>query len=172
MRMVDAIDMRGRLTIHTVDRSGEIIQTTRNNNAIVYTGRDLVARLFLGAAGEVNPISHLAVGTGGKSVDPLNDKALQVEIFRKPLKPVEIAKDLTDIDTGATSGASQINRRIFLSADLDFTEPNSDQVATYELQEAGLFNADKGGVMYNRVVFPKISKTKDFKLTLVWEIIF
>ena len=40
------------------------------------------------------------------------------------------------------------------------------------LTEAGLFNAAAAGVMYNRVVFPPINKTADFKLTLIWEIIF
>jgi hypothetical protein len=30
----------------------------------------------------------------------------------------------------------------------------------------------KTAVMYNRVVFPVISKSADFKLTLIWEILF
>ena len=172
MKMVDTIDMKGQLSIQMTDRSGQIIHTSRNHNSIVYTGRDLVARLFLGLTEEVAPIRYLAVGTGGKSVDPFNDKALQVEVFRKALKPVEIAKDLTDIETSTDDG-KLTNRRIFLSTDLDFMEPKPPENGQpYELREAGLFNAAKGGVMYNRVVFTNIIKTKDFKLTLVWEIIF
>ena len=39
-----------------------------------------------------------------------------------------------------------------------------------ELREAGLFTED--GVMYNRVTFDTITKSDQFKLTLVWEITF
>jgi hypothetical protein len=66
---------------------------------------------------------------------------------------------------------------VTLRAELDFQEPppNADD-SPHLLTEAGLFTsddpADATGVMYNRVVFPVISKTTDFKLTLIWEIIF
>ena len=40
------------------------------------------------------------------------------------------------------------------------------------LTEAGIFNADNTGVMYNRVVFPEISKTDKFTLSLIWKISF
>ena len=40
------------------------------------------------------------------------------------------------------------------------------------LSEAGIFNAETGGVMYNRVVFPEISKTDKFTLSLIWKISF
>ena len=39
-----------------------------------------------------------------------------------------------------------------------------------QLREAGLFTPDN--VMYNRVVFDTITKSSQFKLTLVWEIDF
>jgi hypothetical protein len=38
------------------------------------------------------------------------------------------------------------------------------------LREAGLFTDDN--VMYNRVTFDTVTKSKQFKLTLVWEILF
>ena len=40
------------------------------------------------------------------------------------------------------------------------------------LTEAGIFNSDNGGVMYNRVVFPEISKTDKLTLSLIWKISF
>jgi len=175
MKMTDALDMRGRLTIHRYGVSGQQIDTTTANNAIVYTGRDLVAKLFTQQA--IEPIRYIAVGTGGRPVNPDRDKALQSQVFRKELKTLDPSKDLTDIQMSVvtdTGEKEQKSRRIILSADLDFEEPNTANNGgnPYELREAGLFNALEGGVMYNRVIFPNISKTKDFKLTLVWEIIF
>jgi hypothetical protein len=40
------------------------------------------------------------------------------------------------------------------------------------LTEAGIFNSDHGGVLYNRVVFPEITKTDKFTLSLIWKISF
>lgn len=170
MKLSDALDMRGRLTLYAVDRAGEPLATIQAQNSIVYTGRDLVAKLF--AQEPIDPIRYIAVGTGGKAVEPDTDTQLQNEVFRKPLKAIDIKQDLMDVKTG-TAEKPQTNRKIILSADLDFEEPAPlANGQPHELKEAGLFNAETGGVMYNRVQFPGISKTKDFKLTLVWEIIF
>lgn len=172
MKSTDTLDMQGYLTIHIFNPIGQLIQTTQKHNSIVYSGRDLVARLF--ANQQISPVRYIAVGTGAKSVDPL-DTALQKEVFRKELKTFVPSKDLTDFLQDGEP-ISQMRRRIMLSADLGFIEPpleeNNDEA--YELREAGLFNsAEPGtGVMYNRVVFPSIRKNLDFKLTLVWEIIF
>lgn len=168
--------MKGRLHIQKIDRTGRLLNTIQADNAIVYTGRELVAKLFTQVDG-IKPISHIAVGTGDQPVDPSQDTALGRQVFRKKLKDFE-QKDLTEIEVDVTNLNGETVRQrssiIRLSADLDFNEPDVDANGgkPYELKEAGLFNDAEGGVMYNRVVFPKISKTKDFKLTLVWEIIF
>lgn len=166
MKMTEGLDMQGRLTIQTFNQQGQLVNDIAANNAIVYTGRDLVAKLFLNQT--IDPIRYLAIGTGNKPIDPSNDKALQTEIFRKELKPLDLARDLTQYQA-ESNPASVAKSMVRLSADLDFNEPQDQQT---NITEAGLFNAKSGGVMYNRVVFPVISKTKDFKLTLVWEIIF
>ncbi len=44
--------------------------------------------------------------------------------------------------------------------------------ANGKLTEAGIFNFDTHGVLYNRVVFPEISKTDKFTLSLIWKISF
>lgn len=160
--------MRGRLTLHAFDRAGNPLNTLRANNSIVLPGRDLVAKLFLNEP--IDPIRYIAVGTGSKKVEPNVDVQLQNEVFRKELKEVDINKDLMDV---TTTDSAHTNRKIILSADLDFEEPAPPENGqAYNLTEAGLFNAAAGGVMYNRVQFPGINKTSDFKLTLVWEIIF
>lgn len=167
MTYQDTLDMQGYLTIQVFDRTGQLIHTSQSQNSIVYSGRDLVAKLF--AQQVIAPIRYMAVGTGAKAVDPSTDQALENEVFRKPLKLFNASEDLTDVVSDSTSGSVK-RRCLTLKADLELTEPPN---GSYDLREAGLFNSEqKGGVMYNRVVFPMISKTNDFKLALQWKIIF
>lgn len=172
---IEALDMQGYLTIQIFNRTGQLIHTTQKHNAIVYTGRDLVAKLF--TAQKIDPIRYLAVGVGGNPVNPTKDTRLQTEVFRKELNLFDLSQDLTDLtDLTNVDQDKLTRRRIKLKADLDFNQPNPDSNngQPYELKEAGLFNNNEPGkgVMYNRVVFPNISKTSEFKLTFVWEIVF
>ncbi len=155
MKNSEAIDMQGRITMELYDREGRLFKRHEVKNSIVLSGRDLVAKQFLGIS--TDPISHIAIGTGSNAVTSA-DMALGSEVFRKELKPVDASQHLTNTDDN--------RRKVLLSAELDFAEANGP------LTEAGLFNAESGGVMYNRVVFPTVNKTVDFKLTLIWEIIF
>ena len=50
----------------------------------------------------------------------------------------------------------------------DFGDANGAE----PFREAGIFTAENGGVMYNRVVFDAVTKTDAFKLTLLWDIVF
>lgn len=158
MKLNDAIDMKGRLTLRLHDKSGNLIEERAADNDIVLTGRDLVAKLFAKIA-DVKPISHIAVGTGTTPVDPANDKALGAELARKAIKPVDATKDIAAVGD---------KMRVIVSAELGLDD------AIGALTEAAIFNSETpvGSVMYNRVVFPTVNKTKDFKLTLVWEILF
>ncbi|MEW6491439.1 MAG: hypothetical protein AB1589_02650 [Cyanobacteriota bacterium] len=167
MKIAEALDMKGRLTIQKFNPYGQLIDAIKANNFIVYTGRDLVAQLFLGQP--IGRIQYIAVGTGTERVKPIEDKSLRQEVFRKEIKPDPSFSDTEEKEIQTENGVvKQKNRRVIVSADLDYGEPDKE----YELTEAGLFNAQTGGIMYNRVVFPRITKTKDFKLTLLWEIIF
>lgn len=156
MYLNDHIDMKGRLRLKFQDRAGKVVRDFTANNSIVMTGRDLVARQFIAEA--IDPISHLAIGTGATAVDPIGDVALESELFRKPINPIDPSLDLT------VTAANK--KKVTVTAELDFNEGNG------ALTEAGLFNAAAAGVMYNRVVFPPVNKTTDFKLTLIWEITF
>jgi hypothetical protein len=179
MKIAEELAMKGRLTIQKLNHDGQLLEEIKADNWIVYTGRDLVAQLFIKPK-DIPPIQYLAVGTGSNPVDPIKDTKLQAEVFRKKINPVDLSKDLQDTpekDVPVDNGSiKQKNRLVRISADLDFAEPDpsKNNNKPYELREAGLFNAEaaSGGIMYNRVVFPPISKTKDFKLTLIWEIIF
>lgn len=168
--MQEVLDIKGRLTLQKRNASGEVFEEIKAPNSIVLTGRDLVAKLFAGVSG-ARPVSHVAVGKGDATNDVESMDGLQAELFRKKLQPLE-PTSLAD-----TKLDDKTRKIITLKAELDFQEPppNADG-KPHLLTEAGLFNSadasDTSGVMYNRVVFPSISKTSDFKLTLIWEIIF
>jgi hypothetical protein len=159
MKLADFLDMRGRLTLQKRNAANEILAEMTADNNIVLSGRDLVAKLFINEP--IAPISHIAIGTGTNLVNPA-DKNLQSELFRKAINPIDPSKNLVN--------TSDNKRKVTITAELDFNEANG------ALTEAGLFNNadlnDEKGVMYNRVVFPTINKTSDFKLTLIWEILF
>jgi hypothetical protein len=155
MNIQESLDPRGRLTIRKTDRHCRSLGTVEVNNSIVASGRDLIAKLFVDQP--IASVSHVAVGIGSAEVKT-SDEKLSEEIFRK-----ELAK----IDPSLHIVKTQDDRcKVTISAELDFDEANK------ALTEAGLFNDAEGGVMYNRVVFPPINKTTDFKLTLIWEIVF
>ena len=155
MNLRDALDPRGRLTVQKRDDRGTLIETIQIHNSIVLSGRDLIAKLFVKEA--ISPVSHVAVGTGATPVEPADEK-LAKEVFRKPISPIDPSRHITTTD--------EKKRKVTVTAELGFGEANG------ALTEAGLFNAASAGVMYNRVVFPPINKTSDFKLTLIWEILF
>ena len=159
MRMAEVLNPIGTLTLRRRDATGAVVEERRAHNSIVLSGRDLVAKLFIGEP--IAAVSHVAVGTGSAAVDPSADSQLGSELFRKPINAIVPAQHLATTEDD--------RRKVTITADLDFAEGNG------ALTEAGLFNAELGGpadVMYNRVTFPPINKTSDFKLTLIWEIIF
>lgn len=156
MILNDSINPIGRLTLQLRNRQDELVSECAANNDIVLTGRDLVAKMFINEP--IAPVSHVAVGTGPAPTDPGVTSALGSELFRKAINTVNPAQHLTTTQDG--------KKKVLISVDLDFNEGNG------ALTEAGLFNAANAGVMYNRVVFPPVNKTIDFKLTLIWEITF
>lgn len=153
--MKEIIDMKGRLSLRLTNRAGEVVQAFEADNAIVLTGRDLVVNLFLGIAEKPN--WHIAVGTGTQSVHDITDTQLQQEVLRKQVNPIQPHKHVLTVN-----GRQQLT----VSADLDFEEANGT------LTESGIFNAATNGILYNRVTFSPVNKTKDFKLTLTWQILF
>jgi hypothetical protein len=158
MNLRDALDPRGRLTVQKTDARNTLVETIHVHNSIVLSGRDLIAKLFVKETkNAINPVSHVAVGTGTTPVEPADEK-LAKEVFRKEIAPIDPSRHIATTD--------EKKRKVTVTAELDFGEANA------ALTEAGLFNADEHGVMYNRVVFPPINKTSDFKLTLIWEIVF
>lgn len=69
-----------------------------------------------------------------------------------------------DLQPQLLSGGSDIT--VTLASTFGYDDANGN------LTEAGIFNSDNEGVMYNRVVFPEISKTDKLTLSLIWKISF
>lgn len=167
MLMTDTLDIKGNLTIQKISGDHQIIETIHARNNIMIDGRDLVAKLFIKQP--VETISYFAVGSGSNPNSVLaNGKELNQEIFRKKLPDLTPENLQTITLTDEKDG--KIERiKLSIKADLETGEAN------VTLTEAALFTGDKGDenpIMYNRVVFHPIAKTADFKLTLVWEIVF
>ncbi|MES0488427.1 MAG: hypothetical protein ABUK01_00440 [Leptospirales bacterium] len=157
MKSTEILNMQGALTLELFDRKNQPVQKTKQGNHIVLSGRDLVMKLFINE--QIDPISHIAVGTGSGAVTG-TDVKLEKEFFRKAFDTIDPSVHLSTTDDN--------RRKVILTTELDYAESNGP------LTEAGIFtNAGANlGTMYNRVVFPPINKTLDFKLTLIWEILF
>jgi len=157
-------DMHGQLTLSLTDEQGEIVLQISRKNRIVKAGRLLVAQLFAGISGGSPPskVTHMAVGTD-KTAATDDQTQLGAEVARNPIT------DVTFTEFDDNSGGSTTRRvKATLKAIFDFNDANAAQ----PLQEAGIFTASTSGVMYNRVVFDPVTKTKAFKLTMMWEITF
>ena len=155
MAIQDTMDIKGSLTIQKRDLNNQLVEEIHANNTIVTSGRRLVAQLFSKDFKDtIKPVSQIAIGGNDKAVSN-DDQKLDQEIFRKGINPIKDS-DLVVLPDKRI--------KLTITADLQAEEGNG------ELKEAALFNEDK--VMYNRVIFKPINKTKNFTLTLIWEITF
>jgi hypothetical protein len=164
----ETIEMRGCLILRLIGRDGTVMHEQKQNNRIVRSGRQLVAQLFGGVTTGAAPgrVTHMAIGASNAAA---TDDQVALGAERAPRKPIT---DITysDIDDPVPGGGATIKRvKASLRAVYDFGEGNDPATP---LTEAGIFTADTGGVMYNRVVFDPVTKTNAFQLTLLWDVIF
>jgi hypothetical protein len=163
--MRETIDMMGALTLQLTGRDGVLVHQAHYKNRIVTSGRSLVAQMFAGTSGGVPPsqVTHMAVGTSATLPTDVDTALIAERAPRKTISDV----DYSEITEG--TGANEVKRvRARLTSVFDFGDANGAE----PLREAGIFTADTGGVMYNRVVFEPVTKTDTFKLTLLWDIVF
>jgi hypothetical protein len=112
MKTSETLEMHGRLTLHLLDASGQVVQQMTAPNHILLSGRDLVARMF--TLGGLKPISHLAVGRGNREVMP-EDTELADEVERVAINPIRVEQDLTAI---STLDGKDKRKRVLISAKL------------------------------------------------------
>lgn len=132
----DGIRVTGLLEIFKLDRvSGNRIKVYEKKNLVVTTGLTLISDRL--KTNSVNPLTHIAVGTGNTPVVPA-DVALQSELARKAV---------TDIDT-------IIN---VLTVETQFSETEAN--GTWE--EVGIFNNLVAGTMFNRINVTYVKSSAD-----------
>lgn len=155
----DQLDIKGRLLIRMTDKAGNTIAERTVDNMIVNSGRLLVASLFAGLSGAA-AVSHVAIGLDGSAPEPGQSKLLNFGLSKA-------------IGEKTIQNNADGRVRVLFSVDFGANEPKG----SVTFQEAGIFSGDPAAaidksVMYNRVSFAPLKKTKDYKLTLSWEITF
>jgi hypothetical protein len=165
MMITDDLNIAGRLTIRKYTRDNQFVDEVTVHNDITLNGRDLVARLFNHnkATDAIKRVSKIRLGSSQTAFDP------QQTNLSDPVKNTTDGQDwetdiqkIEPIQIQDAQGKPRIMLRL--------TGELGEQDCNDELREAGLFTED--GVMYNRVTFDVITKSDQFKLTLVWEITF
>lgn len=162
MNIAESLNIVGKLTVQKKNMNGEIIEEVKANNSITTAGRDLVATLFninMKPDLDLKRVTKIGVGSGPKTGEDSSNPA------DTELKNLIGYTDIKKIDQDEKTKDYKVPRIVLtITGELGMDDCNG------ELKEAGLFT--KEGIMYNRVHFPAINKTSDFKLTLIWEIIF
>ena len=150
-------DLEGKVKIFLKNKSGHILARRSVHNAIVNTGREMVANLF--ANQQSNKILKVGVGTSGTPISP--DQTIDSRSFLA-FTEIENQELLVDV---------QANRARFrFSSTFGATE------TVEQLREAGVIFSDTDinipDVLYNGVTFSVIDKREGDVLTLNWEITF
>lgn len=158
MPIQEANGLAGRLAIELRDPGGRVVDTRRINNLITQAGRELLARLFTGAA--QGPELRIGVGGQGGPVS-LADTALGEALDSAPAT-------LGAIALGEYEGQPRMVARVTA------TLPPTGSADPQALQEAGILVSLPGAapVLYNRVTFPLINRAGNLEMTLTWEVIF
>lgn len=126
-------------------RTGRTALVDEGHNLVTAVGLNLIRDRIRGVSG-TDPLSHMAVGTNN-TAPASGNTALGAEVFR-------------DVYTQVSLGTASLVIRYYLG-------PNDANGNT--LQEAGLFNASSGGVLYARRLFSSpIVKTIDVAVTIEW----
>lgn len=158
MQTREDLNIAGRLTLRKTTLDGRLVEEITVHNDITTPGRSLVAQLFNKDNAEVNTsrVSKIHVGRSKSAFDPRQNEMID-KVGETPISRIETSEVLD------ASGRPRVLLRLI--GELGEDDCND------ALQEAGLFT-DDNKVMYNRVTFDTVTKSKQFKLTLVWEIMF
>ncbi len=150
--------LAGRLSIELPDPAGRVVEQRRIDNLITRAGRDLLARLFTGAA--QGPELRIAVGSQGGEVQP-GDTTLGAQLDAA-------AATIPSVAIGDYEGQPRVIARVVA------TLPPTGSADPQALQEAGIVVSLPGmePVLYNRVTFPLVNRAGNLEMTLSWEVIF
>lgn len=160
MAFTEHQSIRGALTIVLRDPGGALLLERRVDNLITRDGKMLLAGLLTGKV-DTGITLEIAVGRGEAPASE-SDGALADPADAAPAKIVRV-------EPFERAGAWQV--RAVITATLK-ADPDAAEVT--ELREAGVVVRSKvpseAPVLFNRVVFPVISKGSNVEMTLTWEI--
>jgi len=159
MAMQEQQGMSGRLTIVLRDHRGQVIVQHQVNNLITTAGKTLVAKLFTGEV-QGKPEFLIAVGDSGNPAAS-TDTLLQHELNR-------VAAATSTVQLVEEGGQKKVV--VKHTATLPVLSGDQQQ----ELREAGTLIKlpNQEPVLYNRVIFPTVTRTSNLEMTLTWEVLF
>ena len=155
----------GRLRVILRDPpTGKVLLERRFDNLVTSDGRTLLAEMLTGASAFKG--MQLAVGGPASPGAPTPEPALSDIDLHNQLVAVEV-------EIGATS-EQEVDGQTRIVTAISGTlpaEPGGDDLA---MTEAGIkvTKLDDSEVLYNRVVFPTITKQASVQMTLTWEVVF
>jgi len=138
----------------------------RGNTISVETNRTSTERFSLIVHGETDvefiqeEFKDISMDAGDrKFVENIVNDGSQLVQAKRIVNSVPMKMGRTNLVNGADTVVT-------LGATFDYGDCNGP------ITEAGIFNAEREGTMYNRVVFPEINKTEKLTLSLIWKISF
>lgn len=149
--MKDNLLLSGNVKLTLTSSDGKVKNQVEIPNLVVKTGRDFIASRMITNTEPV--MSHMAIGTGN-TAPVANNTTLDTEVARVSLVS---ANTLPNPDE---------NRVVYYG-----TFGPDIPVSNAAVVEAGIFNANTGGDMLCRTIFPLINKTTDDTLSITWTII-
>lgn len=158
MNINERLGLGGRLTIVASDTAGRVVEERRVDNLITLAGRTCLAGMFGGGVLQA-PALYMAVGLGYRPAAE-SDTELEQEVLTETATASE---PRVISDGGVHRVVATVSASIKADANAD------DQV----LREGGIVLDWKDTrVLYNRVVFPALTRTRSLDLTLSWEVMF
>lgn len=167
--------MRGHLVIQLLATDGTLVAERSAYNAVLQGGGTLVARLFAGQL--AGGITHMGVGT---SDTPEGDR-FATTVLANPDGPdaltggteVAITPDQISVQPpDETSRTVKVRIRATLPASAAVGTIREAALLSRASAPGAVPDPNAPPVLYNRVVFPPLTKRNDHDLTLFWEVTF
>jgi len=146
VRAASSVAVRANVAIDICDAAtGAVLRHEDVHNLVLLAGRNQLRDALNGEV--ITAPSWMALGTGTTTVNPA-DTALAGEALR-------------DVVTSRAKGSGTLTFKYFLTS----TQGNG-----ITFREAGLFNANPGGILFARALFAPIAKTASITVLWAWTI--
>lgn len=159
MAWTEDIGIGGRVHIEVRTPGGEPVSTLKVKNLVTLEGRKLLGGVFAGQSA-LSGRMLMAVGTG-TTATRLADTTLEAETTR-------VQAQVSDLTVEEEDGGP----RVILRVSAVFPPLKGDAVES--LREAGIWleRGSQPAILFNRVVFPVVSRSSGLEIALSWEVLF